>query len=135
MALVARFGLRQADIRGSDCTADETVGDLVYLSGPPVAGRDQVRRADPSNSSKMPAVGIIVHKLSDTSCWVQWLGETASIFSGLTPGKNYFVGADGKIAATPTRHASGRFMQAVGVATSSNRFYVRPDGIMTKIYA
>ena len=134
MALVARFGLRQADIRGSDCTVAEAIGDLVYLAGPPVSGRDQVRRADPSDVAKMPAVGVIVNKLSATSCQVQWMGETTSIFSGLATGKSCFVGPDGRVAALPSRSPAGKFAQIVGVATAPTRFYVRPDGVMAKIF-
>lgn len=132
MALLARFGSRVADVRVADCTPAEVVGDFVYISSPKVADRDQVRKADPSDYDKLPAVGVIISKPSSTTCLVQWMGETPAIFSGLSAGELYFLGADAKLAEVPPAPVSkDMFVQVVAVALSEDRAYVRPEGNLT----
>jgi len=128
MALTARFGLRFNDIRSADCTSAEAVGDFVRISGSQVSNRDQVRKADPADYSKLPAVGVVISKSTTTSCLVQWMGETPEIFSGLSAGNLYFLGTDSKIANTPPAPI-GRdmFIQTVAVAVSSKKVYIRPS--------
>jgi len=133
MALVARFGLKCIDIRGADCSLAELVGDFVYLVGPPVGGRDQVRKVDPSDVLKMPAVGVIINKLTDTFCQVQWMGETPAIFESLTTGKPHYVGPDARVTGVVPISPTGLFAQIVGLATSPTRFYVRPENHMTRL--
>lgn len=128
MALQARFGSRISEVRIADCTVGESVGDFVFVVGAPVAGRDQVQRADPSDYDRMPAVGVITRKPTSTTCLVQWFGETPPIFTGLSAGEIYFVGYDSKIAEVPpTPVTTGMFVQPIGVALSPDKLYVQPD--------
>lgn len=135
MALNASFGFSGKDVRPAGCSVEEDVGDFVYVSGPPVLGRDQVRRANPDSSLAMPAVGVVIFKVSSEECLVQWMGETPDVFSGLTAGKPYWLGPNAKAASLPTRSTTGRLAKVIGVATAPTRFYVRPDGVMTKLYS
>jgi len=134
LALNASFGFSGKDVRPAGCTASEEVGDFVYVSGVPVLGRDQVRRANPDSPLAMPAVGVVIFKVSSEECLVQWIGETPDVFAGLTAGKQYWLGPNAKAASLPTRSATGRLAQVVGVATAPTRFYVKPDGVMTKLF-
>lgn len=132
MALTARFGYRAADVRSADCSSAEAVGDFVCISGPQVSNRDQVQKADPSDYDKLPAVGVIISKSSPTTCLVQWMGETPAIFSGLSAGEPYFLGADSKLAEVPPPPVSqDMFVQVVAVALSADRAYIRPEGNLT----
>lgn len=133
MAIVARFGAKSVETRLSACTAAEAVGDFVYIVDNPVGGKDQVRKADPSTYDKMPAVGVIVEKPDLSTCWVQWLGETPAIFSGLAAGRLYFIGTDSRISGSPPAPI-GRdmFIQVVAVAVSNDRAYIRPEGTLIR---
>lgn len=132
MGLLARFGYRAADIRSADCTTAEAIGDFVCISGPQVSNRDQVTKADPSDYDKLPAVGVIISKPSPTTCLVQWMGETPAIFSGLSAGEPYFLGADSRLAEVPPPPAMrDMFVQVVAIALSDDRVYVRPEGNLT----
>jgi hypothetical protein len=132
MALIARFGLRFNDIRSAECTATELVGDFVYLTDY-IGGRDQVRWADPKDYSKLPAVGAIISKSSDTTCLVQWMGETPEIYAGLAPGEIYFLGLNGKAAALPPAATTVPvFVQPIGIALSDKKMYVRTESNLTR---
>lgn len=133
MAIQARFGSRAVDVRAADCTVSEGVGDFVFIVGNPVGGRDQVRKADPSDYDRMPAVGVVILKPTTTSCLVQWLGETPPIFSGLSAGEIYFLGSDSKVAETPPLPStSNMFVQTIGVAAASDRLYVKPESNLVR---
>jgi len=110
----------------ANCTASDNAGDLIYITGPDIGGKPQVARADATANSKMPVVGMIVSKSSATECVIRSLGET-SLLSGLTPGKYYFVTATGGVALTPPAGPGTRYAQTVGVALSTNKFWVQPQ--------
>jgi hypothetical protein len=74
------------------CSADVKVLDLVH-----VAGESEVRLCDPRDRSRMPAVGAVVAKLSETIAVVQVDGEIDG-YVGLSSGRTHFVGADGRPA-------------------------------------
>lgn len=133
MALTANFGFTGKDVRPALCTVSEEVGDFVYISGDQVGNRDQVRKADPSIPTKMPAVGAVIFKSDDTHCLVQWMGETPAVFSNLVAGRPYYVGADAKAAPQPIQDPSGLLAQIIGLATSSTKFYVRPEANMIRL--
>jgi len=127
MSIEARFGAT-ADLRPARCTAVETVGDFVCIYGPKLGGVDQVRKADPSDYDLLPAVGVVVDKADAEHCTVQWMGETPPIFSGLSEGEIYFLGANSKIAEVPPNPGgTPMFVQAVAVATTGDRAYIRPE--------
>lgn len=133
MGLSARFGVRVKDVRLAECSVAESVGDFVCIIDDPPNGHDLVGKADPSDFSKMPAVGVIISKSSPTRCLVQWMGETPNIFSGLSSGEVYFVGADAKVAEVPPVPATvPLFTQFMGVATAPTRLYLRPNDHMVK---
>lgn len=133
MGLQARFGYRAADVRPADCTTAEAIGDFVCISGPQVSNRDQVIKADPSNYDKLPAVGAIISKPTTTTCMVQWMGETPPIFSGLSAGEIYFLGADARLAEhPPLPTSSDMFVQPVAVALAVNRAYIRPENTLIR---
>jgi len=135
MSLSAQFGLRLDPdvVREAECTAAESVGDFVCIANDPPNGYDVVAKADPSDFTKMPAVGVVIYKSTPTACLVQWYGETPDIFAGLNSGEYYFVGADSKIAdAPPTPTTVPLFSQWMGVATAPSRLYVRPNDHMVR---
>jgi hypothetical protein len=141
MAIIGKFGKIEPsvdstkEIRQSICTIAESLGDCVYLLGTE-DGKDIVRKADPAMDEKVPVVGIVISKESDTSCRVQWLGESPSLYSGLDIGKVYFLDEDGKIVLIPGRPVAGYYwVQAVGKATTSSRIYISPSLNRTKIFA
>jgi len=105
------------------CTAAEVVGDLVYISGAKVGADYSVRTADNTLTAKMPAIGVIVAKISSTRALIQLQGET-TLFTGLTPGTVYWVGDTGQPTSTPpspTGPGARKYWQSIGVATDSGR--------------
>jgi hypothetical protein len=137
MAIVARFGRQeqsesQSIIREALCTILEEPGHVVYLMSTD-NGKDVVRKAIPSDYAKLPAVGIIIDKASGTSCRVQWLGETPSLYSGLEVGKMYFLNTSSQLSLSPPAPTTGDlFVQVIGVAISASRIFVKPDDTLTK---
>ena len=118
------------------CPSYVNVRQLVRISGPPVGGVRQVDLVDPSNSSKMPAIGVVVEKSSPTQCLVQIIGEVnGGLFSGLTPNGRYFVGADAYIVFPPPAPAPGGYMmvQIVCVAVAPSVLLVEPNFAMTRV--
>jgi hypothetical protein len=104
------------------CDAGVAVGTFVRLTGN--AG-PEVEAADAYLQAKIPSVGIVVSKTSPTVCVVRNLGAVA-LFVGLTPGKVYWLGADGAIQATPPPAAPGtmRYAQIVGYALDGSTLMV-----------
>jgi len=135
MSLSAKFGLRLDPdvVRKAECTASDSVGDFVCIVDDPPNGVDLVGKADPADFDKMPAVGVIISKPSDTDCLVQWIGETPDIFTGLSSGEIYFLGADSRIAEVPpVPTAIPLFVQTLAVATAPTRCYVKPENMLTR---
>jgi len=133
MGVSARFGVRIKDVRSAECTAAESVGDFVCIIDDPPNGSDFVGKADPADYNKLPAVGVIISKSSDTRCLVQWLGETPNIFTGLSSGEIYFLGDDAKAADVPPPPVTiPLYAQIVAVATAPTRLYIKPSDHLTK---
>lgn len=133
MSLNASFGYSRNEVRRAECTAAEAVGDFVCIADDPPNGLDVVAKADPSDFNKMPAVGVIISKSTPTECLVQWHGETPNIFSGLSSGEYYFVGADSKVSDVPPVPTTvPLFAQWMGVATAPTRLYLRPNDHMVR---
>ena len=110
------------------CTGAEELYDLVYVSAAGLV----VRTVDIDDINKMPPVGMIV-ELNGTSCTVQTEGEVA--LAGLTPGRPYFAGVDGKVTTTrpPAPPTGKRFIQMAGVALDTSVFLLRIDGSPSRI--
>lgn len=119
------------DAFAAACSASEVVGDLVYVSGPAIAGLPQVARCDPFDTAKMPAIGVIFSKSSGTRCLVVTVGQVAA--SGpLTPGGRYFAGADGRPLLGPPPPGPGApvLWQHVGVALDASHLQIQPSPVM-----
>lgn len=111
----------------ADCIATDTAGDFVYITGSSVGGIRQVEKADVFDTSKMPAVGVIVLKRTTTRCVVQAFGEISAV--GLVPQARYWVGTDSRLAsAFPPRPVGDIVVaQVVGVALDTTALMLRPD--------
>jgi len=110
------------------CQASDVIGRCVYISGPEVGGKYQVSTVDPQNGSKIPSIGVIVEKLTSTTCIVQLSGALKDIVTGLTPGKALFVGAGGILShSLPSPGISFAYVQPMGVAVDSNALLLSPS--------
>ena len=106
----------------------DQVGDAVYIRGA-ANGYYKVARVDVSLVTKMPAVGVIIRKWGFTNALVQFFGELKGVYSGLTPGKRYFIDSSGRPALIPPDPASigGRaYTQIIGVALDIEVLFVKP---------
>ena len=110
-------------------TAAETVGKMVYVSGGFTSASTAVSVADPSDSAKMPAIGVVVSKSSSTTGIVQKTGRVRGVFIGLTPQKTYLVGLGGGITYNAT---TPQLIQNVGVAIDTSTLQLTPQLNMTR---
>ena len=117
----------------ADCLLSDVVGNAVYITGPVVAGVYQVSTADPQDAAKMPAVGVIVEKVSDTECFVQSVGELTDVYAGLTPGRQVFVEVGGTVGQTyPTAMVGGTVrIQYVGLALAADAVFLCPNFLLS----
>lgn len=128
------------------CAANVAVGKFVYLaatgtgsgSGSLVAALAagvQARIADPSNRSTMPAVGVCVAKLSDTSCIIQRSGFVAGIFTNLEVGEPYNVAPGGGVARLAPVPIGGTSLwaQKIGTAWARDVLEVKPSSSLRRI--
>lgn len=92
-----------------------------------------VDKADITDISKMPAVGILMSKSSDTLGTIICSGIFSS--SGLDKGKRYFVGEDGVLSNfAPIPTSTSVFVQSVGVALSESSLLVAmPSDIVERL--
>jgi hypothetical protein len=126
MAVTSR---KQPDRALAICAAGDAEGALVYMSGPVIGGKYAVSTADPGDFSKLPAVAMIVSKLSLTECIIQFRGPITGIHSGLTPGEMLFLAADGSVDNGPP--APDSFVQVIGAALSTNVVGLEPSPTVT----
>jgi hypothetical protein len=92
----------------------------------------RVQKADPFDSTKMPAVGILIEKSTPTVGVVQWIGP-CNIFSGLIPGKIYHVGLSGLTIAPPVPGGLGYSMaQIFGYAVAPGILVLTGNMLMTR---
>ena len=115
----------------ANCLSSDAVGDLVYVTGDQVMDRYQVTKADRTESAKVPSIGLLVEKESATECQVQTQGVVEGLFSGLTPGRTYFLGADGRPSLDVTTVA-GTYVQRIGVALGTDVLLLGLDTFLTK---
>lgn len=110
------------------CPASVAVDDLVYTTGPAILGVAQVDVIDVTDVSKMPAIGIVIAKITSTTCKVITLGEISPGMA-LIPGRRYFAGANGSLdLAMPSPTLGGiAFSQPVGYAIDTNRLLFNPE--------
>lgn len=104
----------------SGCTADESVGDAVY-----VLSAGQVRRAQADDQDKAEVVGFISDKPTATTCEV--VSGGAVTVSGLTAGSAHFLSATTPGAVADEEPAVGNYRVPVGYAESTSRLIVEID--------
>lgn len=117
------------------CAVEDMVGDFVYVTGGfTEAAEYQVSKADISHPEKMPVIAVIIAKISDTSCVIQFYGEVRNVYTGLVPGKLYFVGSDGRPSMSPPTPPVGvnsrAYIQAAGVAVDEDILLFNPANEM-----
>jgi hypothetical protein len=118
----------------ANCLVTDAVGNCVYITNDISGGLHQVTTCDPTDLSKMPAVGVIVSKETDTLCTILVIGELVGLYTGLTTQKIIFVGLDGKLLeGPPAPPPSGyAFAQVMGAVTDSGRVMLVPNFHMVK---
>lgn len=111
------------------CLAADLVGRPVFMTG-----TDAVATCDPTDFSKMVAVGVIVSKQSSTSCIVRTGGEVSGL-SGLIPGERYWVALDGTLTeVVPTPPVSGKvYVQAMGMARTASVLVLQISPTLTRL--
>ena len=117
---VARGG-RAANVFQAQCSLAESVGDIVFVAGPPILGLYQVRKVNIDDSNKRTVWGMIT-KITGTNCVVQTTGIVKDVYFGLTPGKKLFVDTNARatevVPAYPTM--GKRLIHKVGVVLATN---------------
>ena len=108
------------------CTAVETVGSLVHISGNKTVGLYTVRKSFATTLATMPVMGLVVSKPEATLAEVQYSGVVSGIWTfDLVAGKPYFLGKDGEISLTPPTGPA--YVQKIGVALDVSALLVTPD--------
>lgn len=131
MAVVSR---RRPNLELAQCQVGDGVGATVYITGDRVGQYYQVSTTDPSVRGKMPAVGMIVEKMTDTTCVVQFGGNVEGVYSGLTPGELLFVEDTGGLDNEMPTPAGGtpRYVQVVGASLAADVIKLEPNMMMTR---
>ncbi len=116
------------------CTTAEEVGKIVYINGDPSGELYPVRTASSSDSAKVPGIGVVIKKYSDTDCLVQMSGEVRNIFTGLEINKTYKLDHDGGIRRLIPDVGPGgyAYVQFIGTAISSNTLWLNIEHDMKK---
>jgi hypothetical protein len=102
------------------CTVTEQVGDAVFENV-----SNSVRQANASSPATMPVIGIIIQKLSSTSCIIARSGEV-TLPGPLVVGQEYYASptVPGQLTtAVPT--ASGQVAQYVGYAKNTTTLVIQ----------
>ena len=105
----------------ANCLVGDLVNQFVRVVGNTL-GVPDVTKVDPSDASKMPAVGLIVQKPTSTTCLVQVTGQTTT-FSPVIAGSFYYVGVTTfPVTVAPALPA---IQQVVGVGLDTARLLLR----------
>jgi len=104
--------------RSVSCLSSDNVGAPVYVSGNPVGTVWSVASADPANSNKMPAVGILISKDTATTGIISLFDEV-NVYTELIPGKKYYV-INGGISLSPPPGE----VQIIGIAQSETTLFL-----------
>ncbi len=108
------------------CASNVAVNDAVYIYT-----SDTVRKANASAIATCKVIGIVISKLTTTTCIVVLNGEVSG-FSGLTANKSYFLDntTAGLMTLSPPS-VSGAVVTTVGIALNDNTLLVNPTGVYT----
>lgn len=111
------------------CDLTDAIGDLVHIKGSRIGSDYTVEKVDVTKASAKPSIGIIVAKLAEDRCVVQFEGEVKGIYLDLLPGKHYFAGANARPSQSPPNPAAGgkTYLQLVGVALAEDTLYLKPE--------
>lgn len=114
------------------CLATDIVGDLLYINGNITGADYQTEKADPVNN-KMPAIAVIIYKITATRCVIQLEGNVNGIYTGLAAGKTYYVDATGRPSLVPpAAPVNGKaYVQPIGVAVDAGVLRFGPSRQMT----
>lgn len=105
----------------ANCLVGDALNQFVRVVGNTL-GVPDVTKVDPSDASKMPAIGIIVQKPTSTTCLVQVTGQTTT-FSPVIAGSFYYVGAASLPVSVPP--APPALRQVIGVGLDTARLLLR----------
>lgn len=111
----------------ADCLASDVVGKVVRIRAPKVGNRFQVETVDISAPGSPPGVAVVVKKYTATDCIIHFHGPLRGVYTGLTPGAQYWVGTDSLPAAVGDANypiAGSDYFQQMGVATSDGELLV-----------
>lgn len=109
------------------CLSTITPGDVVYISGSKAGGLIQVDKVDITTTLKMPAVGIVIEKLTSTTAIILCSGEVKGVYSCLDPGKTYFVNQNARLdkSLSPYPRSGIQYIQAIAYSLSFDSLFVR----------
>ena len=125
--MIVATPLKNTNFATAICGSGDSVGDLLHINGNIVGSDYQAEKADPINN-KMPAIAVIVYKITTTRAVVQFEGNV-NVYTGLTAGKTYYVDSLGRPALTPPSAPIGgkAYVQPVGVALDANALQLKPS--------
>lgn len=104
-----------------ECLATDAVGDWVAIRGDRVGVQWRVQRADCTDITKMPAVGVLISKDTPTTGLIQVLGP-CTIFTGLDyTAPVAWLGPTGVQFTMPTGPA---IVQRLGVAVADDVLWI-----------
>ena len=118
----------------ANCLATDAVGDCMYSRVAAVGGIYQVTKVDPNDQNKMPAIGIIILKSSDTDCIVQTSGVVEDVYGGMDIRKTLYVDTDGGLtqALSPALPGDRMFVQAMGMAIDDAALVLAPSALFMR---
>jgi hypothetical protein len=115
------------DTFSATCPISCETGTWVYAAGPKIGDVYQVDTVDPSDTLKVPAIGIVINKPTTTTAVVQWRGMLRGSFLSIGIRKVCYVGLDGFTTDTPV--VSPNYSQVVGSSVDTNEIVVRPTWV------
>lgn len=127
MAVVSRV---QENLNVGNCLASDEEGNCVRVTGNQVNGLDQVTSVDPTNPAEDQAVGVIIEKIDPTTCLLIFQGRMRDVYTGLIPGKRYWVGSDAKLTEvrpSPALAGGTYNLQLMGVALDNEELLLNPQ--------
>ncbi len=111
------------------CVATDPIGACVSVSSDKIGNKYVVSLTDVFVDMADQSVGVIIRKDSPTDCVVQFMGPVIGVYTGLVPGRRYYVGVGSLLAAmAPVPAFSGvAYVQVMGVATGANELLLNPQ--------
>jgi len=116
------------------CLSSDVVGSPMCVRGDRLNGKWRVETADPTEDSKMPAIGILISKSTPTVGVVQLFGPVIDIYTGLDlTVRSYMVGNAGITKVPPSPGGGGyAWVQHIGKPVASDILFLAGDLLMLK---